>query len=90
MKSTAEANAPQISGEVPAHHAYLEAIGKVFFHVYASSAVQLFAPEELRALLETSRRNNAARGVSGMLLYKDGNFLKVLGGREAAVRAIAA
>jgi hypothetical protein len=90
MKSTAEANAPQTSAEVPAHHAYLEAIGKVFFHVYASSAVQLFAPEELRALLETSRRNNAARGVSGMLLYKDGNFLQVLEGREAAVRAIAA
>ncbi|HEX8412620.1 MAG TPA: hypothetical protein VF637_01865, partial [Sphingomicrobium sp.] len=59
MISIAEADAPQSSTEVPAHHAYLEAIGKVFFHVYASSAVQLFAPEELLALLETSRRNNA-------------------------------
>ena len=90
MISIAEADAPQSSTEVPAHHAYLEAIGKVFFHVYASSAVQLFAPEELLALLETSRRNNAARGVSGMLLYKEGNFLQVLEGREAAVRAITA
>ena len=90
MIPTAEANAPQSATDVPAHHAYLEAIGKVFFHVYASSAVQLFLPAELRALLETSRRNNVARGVSGMLLYKDGNFLQVLEGREAAVIAIAA
>ena len=90
MKSTAGAHAPQSSPEVPAHHAYLEAIGKVFFHVYASSAVQLFSPEELRALLETSRRNNLALGVSGMLLYKDGNFLQVLEGREAAVLSVAA
>ena len=90
MISTPEAKAPQSTTDVPAHHAYLEAIGKVFFHVYASSAVQLFAPEELRTLLETSRRNNAARGVSGMLLYKDGNFLQVLEGREADVLEIAA
>ena len=89
MKSTAELNAPQSSADVPGHHAYLEAMGKVFFHVYASSAVQLFTPEELRALLETSRRNNAALGVSGMLLYKDGNFLQVLEGREAAVLQLA-
>ncbi len=88
MKLLPDAKAPQSSTEVPAHHAYLEAIGKVFFHVYASSAVQLFPPEELRALLETSRRNNVARGVSGMLLYKDGNFLQVLEGREAAVLEI--
>ena len=89
MKSTAEAHAPQSTADTPAHHAYLEAMGKVFFHVYASSAVQLFAPEELRALLETSRRNNAALGISGMLLYKDGNFLQVLEGREAAVLQLA-
>ena len=89
MISTAATNAPLPDGQEPAHHAYLEAIGKVFFHVYASSAVQLFAPEELRALLETSRRNNAALGVSGMLLYKDGNFLQVLEGREAVVLDLA-
>ena len=89
MRSTTEANAPQSTADVPAHHAYLEAIGKVFFHVYVSSALELFSPEQLRELLETSRRNNAARGVSGMLLYKDGNFLQVLEGREAAVLEIA-
>ena len=71
------------------HHAYLEAIGKIFFHVYASSATQPFSGEELRALLQQSRRNNAALGVSGMLLYKNGNFLQVLEGREATVRGLA-
>ena len=90
MISHAEPSTSQLSAQVPAHHAYLEAIGKVFFHVYASSAVQLFEPEELHALLETSRRNNAALGVSGMLLYKDGNFLQVLEGREATVQGLAA
>ena len=90
MNPTSAVIPSQASAQVPAHHAYLEAIGKVFFHVYASSAVQLFTPEELRALLDTSRRNNAACGVSGMLLYKDGNFLQVLEGREATVQEIAA
>ena len=71
------------------YHAYLEAIGKIFFHVYASSAVRPFDSSELQQLLEKSRENNAALGVSGMLLYKDGNFLQVLEGREAAVHALA-
>ncbi len=67
------------------YHIYLEQIGKIYFHVYASSAVRPFEPEELRQLLVKSRQNNAALGISGMLLYKDGNFLQVLEGREAAV-----
>lgn len=72
------------------YNAYLQAIGKVFFHVYASSATHLFEAEELRQLMQTSRRNNAALSVSGMLLYKDGNILQVLEGREESVRALAA
>jgi hypothetical protein len=42
---------------------------------------------ELRALLKTSRANNTRDGITGMLLYKDGNFMQVLEGHEAAVRA---
>lgn len=70
------------------HNAYLEAIGKIFFHVYASEAVRPFDAPELRELLAQSRQNNAALGVSGMLLYRDGNFLQVLEGREATVREL--
>ena len=54
--------------------------------VYVSSAVELFSQAELRALLDTSRRNNTRTGITGMLLYKDGNFMQVLEGPASAVR----
>ena len=60
----------------------------VFFLVYVSSAVRLFSAEDLRALLETCRKNNAKLGVTGMPLYKDGNFMQVLEGDEEAVRGL--
>lgn len=50
--------------------------------VYLSSALTPFAPEDLAALLAQSRRNNAAGGLTGLLLYHDGNFLQVLEGEE--------
>jgi hypothetical protein len=43
---------------------------------------------DLRVLLETCRKNNAELGVTGMLLYKDGNFMQVLEGDEGAVRGL--
>lgn len=47
-----------------------------------------WTPEELLELLEFARRHNAAAGITGMLLYKDGNFIQALEGPEAAVRAL--
>ena len=55
--------------------------------VYVSSATDLFDRAELEEILAVSRRNNAARGVTGMLLYKDGNLMQVLEGDEEAVQA---
>lgn len=55
--------------------------------VYVSAATRPFSQLELDALLEKSRRNNRQDGISGMLLYRDGDFLQVLEGPEAAVRA---
>ncbi len=52
---------------------------------YVSSATRPFTPEELRALLTVSRTNNDRAGVTGMLLYKDGNFMQVLEGEREAV-----
>jgi hypothetical protein len=49
---------------------------------------ELFSEEELIQLLETSRQNNAKIGVTGMLLYKDGNFMQLIEGPEEAVRAL--
>ena len=60
----------------------------VFSLVYVSSATLPFSGEDLRALLATCRKNNAELGVTGMLLYKDGNFMQVLEGDEEAVRGL--
>ena len=60
----------------------------MFFTVYVSSAVQLFTETELTQLLETSRCNNAEAGITGMLLYKDGNFMQFLEGPKDNVCAL--
>ena len=56
--------------------------------IYVSSALEPFSKAELLALLEISRRNNALLDVTGMLLYKDGNFMQVIEGEEPAVRKL--
>jgi hypothetical protein len=60
----------------------------MFFTVYVSSAVQIPTQEELSALLETSRRNNAQAGITGLLLYKDGNYMQFLEGPKDQVCAL--
>jgi len=55
------------------------------FLVYVSSATVPFSPEQLRALLAQSRDNNARLGLTGMLLYKDGNLMQVLEGERDVV-----
>ena len=60
----------------------------MFFLVYVSAAVTWFSEAELRGLLAHCRAANTAAGITGMLLYKDGNFMQVLEGEESAVRAL--
>ncbi|HEY0792096.1 MAG TPA: BLUF domain-containing protein [Chthoniobacterales bacterium] len=60
----------------------------MFFLVYVSSAVNLFSKGELLKLLDISRCNNAKLGVTGMLLYKNGNFMQLIEGPEQAVRTL--
>src|ERR1700688_667864 len=57
----------------------------MFHLVYASSALQPFTKPELQALLEQARQKNAKLGLTGMLLYKDGNFMQTLEGEKEAV-----
>jgi len=52
---------------------------------YISSASPPMSTEELLALLQKCRENNAGRGVTGMLLYANGTFLQVLEGAEEVV-----
>jgi hypothetical protein len=59
----------------------------VFSTVYSSVATSPFTDADLAALLTVSRRNNAAAGITGMLLYRDGRFLQVLEGQPEAVEA---
>ena len=60
----------------------------MFQLVYLSSASQPFSEDDLVALLTQARQNNTAHGLTGMLLYKDGNFMQVLEGDEAEVRRL--
>jgi hypothetical protein len=55
--------------------------------VYVSSATAPFAQDDLLALLEQSRKRNGSVGVTGILLYCDGNFMQVLEGPRHAVFA---
>ncbi|MEP7187723.1 MAG: BLUF domain-containing protein, partial [Roseiflexaceae bacterium] len=60
----------------------------MYYLSYASVAVTPFTSAALQALLLTSRRNNMQLGITGMLLYKDGEFMQVLEGEQAAVQAL--
>ncbi|MGB3737169.1 MAG: BLUF domain-containing protein [Ilumatobacter sp.] len=53
--------------------------------IYCSQATTDLSPDELVALLETSRRNNERDGLSGMLLYSSQSFLQTLEGASATV-----
>jgi hypothetical protein len=54
---------------------------------YLSTATQDFAEADLLDLLQVSRRNNQAAGLTGMLLYADGHFIQTLEGEPDGVMA---
>lgn len=56
--------------------------------VYVSSATEPFSPAELVTLLEKARRNNAAIDVTGMLLYKNGNFMQAIEGDDVVINEL--
>jgi hypothetical protein len=59
----------------------------IFQLVYVSSAVNPFSNEELEELLNKSRGNNEASGITGLLLYKGGHFMQFLEGPKESVIA---
>jgi hypothetical protein len=62
-------------------------MGKGLFRaVYISTARHDLRDEELATLLDVSRRNNAARGITGALAYHDHAFIQVLEGRRPRSR----
>lgn len=55
--------------------------------VYVSSAVGVFTSDQLVELLRGARERNSTDDITGMLLYRSGNFIQVLEGPAAAVVA---
>ncbi|WP_428408308.1 BLUF domain-containing protein [Hyphococcus sp.] len=51
--------------------------------VYASASV--LASPDLESILEVSRRNNGSNGLTGVLLFAEGNFLQALEGPTRAL-----
>jgi len=57
----------------------------MFHLVYVSSAIKYFNNNELVELLNKAREKNHRLGITGMLLYKDGNFMQALEGDKSVV-----
>ncbi len=56
--------------------------------IYVSFATIHFSDEDLKILLGSSRENNMKLGITGMLLYAEGNFIQVIEGEGAAIDAL--
>ncbi|HEX8328161.1 MAG TPA: BLUF domain-containing protein [Hymenobacter sp.] len=56
--------------------------------VYTSVASAHLSEDELQRLLGHWRDTNAALGVTGVLLYSEGNILQVLEGRDDAIHPL--
>lgn len=57
----------------------------MFYLIYVSSAIKLMEDSELLFLLDESREKNQRLGITGMLLYKEGNFMQMLEGEKSTV-----
>lgn len=53
--------------------------------LYLSSSAQKMDEQELLGLLEKSRKSNEKRGITGFLLYNDGNIIQLLEGEKEDV-----
>jgi len=53
--------------------------------IYASSATRKMHDQDLLDILSKSHQNNRGLDITGMLLYRGGNFLQVLEGEEAVL-----
>ncbi|MBY0446050.1 MAG: BLUF domain-containing protein [Burkholderiales bacterium] len=58
----------------------------LYILVYVSTATHLMDEAELEALLSGAVEQNNKNGITGVLLYNDGDFMQCLEGPESAVR----
>jgi hypothetical protein len=57
----------------------------MFYLIYVSSASQMIDANGLIEILEKARKKNERLGITGMLLYKAGNFMQLLEGEREIV-----
>jgi hypothetical protein len=60
----------------------------IHYLVYVSAATALLSKPALLELLTRARENNHRLGITGLLLYKDGDFIQLLEGPQAQVKAL--
>jgi hypothetical protein len=53
--------------------------------LYFSQSKDVMSDEEVQSILQSSRRNNSALGITGVLVFGGGLFMQVLEGPEQAV-----
>lgn len=53
--------------------------------VYVSTATTVFTSKDLAELLRYARDRNSREGISGMLLYRSGNFIQAVEGPALAI-----
>ena len=56
--------------------------------IYVSSATETFTREKFLDMAFVMSSENTKAGITGMLVFKDGNFMEVLEGEESAVKAL--
>jgi hypothetical protein len=56
--------------------------------IYLSHATRPIDSAALDRILETSRRNNPANGITGLLIHRGGNFIQYLEGEEPDLRRL--
>lgn len=61
---------------------------KLICIVYLSHARKRLTEHDLNAILEVSRRNNAADNITGQLVHAEGNFIQAIEGPEPKVLAL--
>jgi hypothetical protein len=55
---------------------------------YLSSTPKLLSADDIAQILISSREHNSELGITGLLVYRDGNVLQFLEGEPATVRAL--
>ena len=56
--------------------------------IYVSEEAARLEPDELMTLLRASRARNRELGVTGLLAYREGQFMQILEGEQADIRQV--